>query len=116
VVILQGVTRDRANLLVLLLNFGDACALYAEGRKSEALDLLYETVDSVLLMGGTGEVDQFLSMCQVTGTPPSILIGLLTITQPFRDSLPARPLLEQRIKLAMRGVPDADRALHGLVA
>ena len=59
----------------------------AAGRKDAAIDLLFDTLDDLMLAGRFDETIAHLRAIHVGAMPPFILLGALTITLPWRDQL-----------------------------
>lgn len=63
-----------------------------------AVDLVFDTVDDMLLEGRIEEVDRLLERIPVNDLAPAILVGFLTITAPARGALGARAALVGRVR------------------
>jgi len=89
--------------------------LGGEGRVDAALDMVYDTIDGLLLAGRFDECDRLLGAVKPGGCPAYILLGLLTVTLPAGGKLPQRGKLMGLVRKALRvqGL-DADGLLAGL--
>lgn len=85
------------------------------GETDRALDLLFDTVDDLLLAGRFGECDAILRSADAGEWSATLLVGLLTVTLPARGRLAERaPFVERtRAELAGRG-RDTKALLSGL--
>jgi hypothetical protein len=89
--------------------------LYRSGRKEEALDLIFDAIDDMLLASKFRECDSALSRISVDDLSNSQLLTVLTATIAARDRLPFRKALLNRAKLELeRRGADAPRLLAGL--
>lgn len=83
---------------------------------STALGILYEEFDDALLAGLDEAVDTFLKHANVSRYRVEILIGFLTVTFVWKDSLKERAGFYDRVKIRVEGsYPDrAKNILMGL--
>jgi hypothetical protein len=90
--------------------------LVAEASISRALDILYEEFDDALMDGRGEEVDNYLRNANVSRYRVETLIGFLTITFAWTDSLKERSGFYDRVKTRVEGsYPDrAEKILMGL--
>lgn len=66
--------------------------------REELLDCLYDTVEDLLMSGDTEVVDNWMSSLLPSGLSDAVIIGMLTITLPYRDFLPHREGLVSRVR------------------
>ena len=83
---------------------------------SRSLDILYEELDDAMLDGRFEEIDTFLKDANVSRYRVEILMGFLTVTFSWRESLKERAGFFDRVKIRVEGsCPDrAKRILTGL--
>ena len=97
-----------------LLNLG---RLYDAGQRSKALDRLYALLDERLLEKRFGQVVELLDATPVGDLPVALLLGILTITKPWRGQLSgARDRVAGRVRARLRQEdPErCDELLRGL--
>lgn len=89
--------------------------LHGEGLAEEALDIIYDTIDGLLLAGRFGECDKMLGAIDPDGCSADILLCILTVTLAASGRLPQRGKLMGLIRRAfrMRGL-GGDTLLAGL--
>jgi len=82
----------------------------------EAIDLLFEKIDDMLLDDQMAEVDRLLALFELEKLSINLLVGLLSITLSAREFLPSRPELVDRVRaLVWRRDPlRAERIMKGL--
>lgn len=82
-----------------------AIRLDGKGHVDAALDLIYDSIDEMLLHGNFAEVDMLLSDAPVNDLSVDLLLGLLTATLPARSKLTHRLdfLNQTRASLCERG-------------
>ncbi len=83
---------------------------------SKYLDAMYKEIDDLLIDGKYAAVDEILRQVHVDAQSLTMLLGYLTITFMFKDSLSERqPLLEKiRHKAEVEAPARAERLLAGL--
>lgn len=65
--------------------------LLAEKHRADAIDLVYDTLDDLLLDGQIDAVRNILTTIPLDDSLPlSICLSVLTVTKPWRDQLPER--------------------------
>ena len=89
--------------------------LYQAGKKEESLDVIFDTIDDMLLASRFDDCDAILTETSVAELSNPQLLTLLTATAAAKDRLPGRQALIGRVKLVLeeRG-GDASRLLAGL--
>ena len=65
--------------------------------ETEALDLLYDTLDNLAFEGKFGEVDKFLSEVDVVKFPTAFLLGILTISLWMKNELKNRETFYKKV-------------------
>ena len=85
------------------------------GQTDEALDILFDQIDEMLLSGEFNRVDQLLAETTPSDFSVELLLGILTATLPGKNRLLNREALFERISgvLQDRGVA-RDELLVGL--
>ena len=63
------------------------------GQTDAALDLIYDTIDELMLAGKFDRLDTLLGEVEADACSADILLGLLTASLPGRSQLPSRALL-----------------------
>jgi type III restriction enzyme len=87
------------------------------GKLDAALDLVFDTVDDMLLEGRFTQVNRLLECVPVAQLDPVILIGFLSITGAAREALHSRPALVAAVREALRErmtPEELERAMQGL--
>jgi hypothetical protein len=82
-----------------------------------ALDLVYDSIDNWARRGEIREIDRALRATNTDEVPLEILLGFLTITIPWRGTLPERPIFYSKVALrAAAELPatEVQPALRGL--
>ncbi len=94
----------------------DRLDLLSQHPISKALDILYEELDEALIAGQFEEVDIYLRHVNVSRYRVEILIGFLTITFVWKDSLKERAGFYDRVKARVeKSYPDREeKILMGL--
>lgn len=67
------------------------------GERGKALDVIYDTLDDMLLASKFGECDNDLSRIDVAELGNSQLTSVLMVTAPARDLLPSRADFHSRV-------------------
>ncbi len=82
----------------------------------EVIDVIYDTVDRMLLRDQLHDVDDLLDKIVVEDTATSIVLSYLTITLPFKTLLPGRTRLAVRARsyLTMTHPKRVDAMMGGL--
>jgi len=92
--------------------------LFEEDRRDEALDLIYDHVDDLLMARQLNEVDGLLAAASNEDLPMTAWLSLLTVTLPWRDFLGSgrQGLVDAVRDRALRegGPVKAQRVLSGL--
>lgn len=90
--------------------------LVASKRLEEAIDLLYDNVDDMLLEGKMQECDDILQQIDIRRLDSYLMIGLLSITLSASEHLPHRKVLVEEIENYLRATePErADALMKGL--
>lgn len=93
-----------------------AAASTAHARHPDALSLIYDTIDDLLLARRFGAVDHVLARVDVARLDITLALGLLSITLAARDRLANRPALVERVEVRVRELaPDRiDALMDGL--
>lgn len=95
--------------------FADAVEADRLKRKAAAVDILFEHTDGLLREGRFREVDHLLRLTPTEGPSLTFLIGLLSITLPASQHLPARqPLFDRVWQVCVARGRNADKLLGGL--
>jgi hypothetical protein len=63
---------------------------FIAGERTVSLDLIYDTIDNMLIIAEFEKVDQLLQEIDIHNTPTTLLIGVLTITLTACDQLSFR--------------------------
>jgi hypothetical protein len=86
-----------------------------QGKKEESLDIIFDTIDDMLLESKFEECDAALMQAPVEELSNPQMLTFLTATAPAKDRLPSREAFVYRVKLALkeRGA-DSSRLLAGL--
>lgn len=69
------------------------------GSTSGALNLMYNSIDTLMINSEYGAVDSLLAAIEVKNFSVAMLIGFLTITLQWRSKLDEREMLFERIQL-----------------
>ena len=88
--------------------------LVGRGNTDEALDTLFDEIDSWLCEGAFDAVDACLRSVDLRLLDTSTMIGLLTITLAANSHLPGRTALRERIAERLSAHPKRDELLQGL--
>lgn len=75
--------------------------LCLEDRSDEAIDLLFDRVDDLLLEGRMDEVDRLLEQVKLERLNEDLLVAFLTITAAAWDKLPAREKYREKMRRLM---------------
>ncbi len=73
------------------------------GHSDEALDLLYDQIDGMLVAGKFSEVDRLLASADAQSLSLDLLLGLLTATLPARSKLASRADFVSRVEFSLKG-------------
>lgn len=63
-------------------------ARLAEGRRADAIDMVYDKADDLLLAGHFDEADALLRSLAADDLPSCVLMSALTVSRPYRGSMP----------------------------
>lgn len=88
----------------------------AQGRVDNALDVLYDRVDDLLLEGAFNTCNALLACVDVERSDETLLLGILTITHAARERLPRRAEFFRQVRgRILRTSPnEAEGLLQGL--
>lgn len=94
----------------------DVYSLVDQGKSEQAVDLLYEHVDDLLLAEDFKRCDALLQTVDLKRLDSNLMVSLLTMTAPAKAALPYRASLLQRARKALETIAPgrADRLLMGL--
>jgi len=89
--------------------------LYRSGKREESLDIIFDSIDDMLLESKFEDCDKILAEISVAELANPQLLTVLTATAPAKERLPSRQALVKRVKLTLneRG-GNASRLLAGL--
>lgn len=94
----------------------DMYCLVAKGDIDNALDVLFDKVDDLLLAGSFEECNRLLPLIDVGRLDTHLLVSVLSITKAASGLLPARQQLVRRVeeRLAVIAPERVERLLGGL--
>lgn len=77
-----------------------------DGKTDVALDILFKDIDFGLIDGEYKIIDHLCKFCKLTNWGADLLVGLLTITFPFKEQLKNRESLFKRVRLELLSVKE----------
>ncbi len=91
-------------------------SLSFNNKTDKALDVMYDAVDEQLLDGNIDLVDKWMMEIDLNRINIALMLGILTITKPFKEKLSARKdfYLKVRDKIIETDAERCDKLLIGL--
>lgn len=95
---------------------GELYSMVKDEKSDDALDLLFEKVDDLLVEGRMEQCDRLLKKIDEKRLDTSLLVGVLSITLPAKTSLKERPSFFERAKTRLQELAPgrSERLLSGL--
>jgi len=94
--------------------YNEALQYEAEGRRDQAIDIIFSEIDKLFRHDQFDACNRFLGAVNVETLSANLVVALLTITLPASQRLPERARLFERVKNRFKDRPDCDKLLSGL--